>query len=445
MEYTNWEDYDRDIIENWTDLTLQRQNLHLGLRYEINRPPDPFIFPQDTLLDNYELTYRFAEFHYKNLTARIGNFYTMFGRGLVLRTYEDRNLRVDNNLDGLKLIFSDQSYKVQIISGKMRDKYNRRKNTLYGFDSEISPFESIHLGGSFLFQDNPRNEIQQLMAARINLTQDWWDFYAEVAMPDLNQDPSFYLALNLIYEQFAITAEYKDYNRLSFKNFYGTEYNAAPSLTREHAFALLNRHPHFLNLNDERGYQFEGTYFPTDELEILINHSQTFNLDNTSIFQEYYAEIHHYFSENLEYRLAGDWNFDLTTRTENITPIADVTYNLSERDQIHLSYQHQHTKNTIDKSEYDNELLLLEYSHSPFITLALVGEYTNKHKLKNVILERHTWLYGNVTFNFWRNQQLSLLYGSRQEGFVCVGGICRYEPEFKGFEIKLTFLYHIKG
>lgn len=438
LEYTRWQAYDRNILENWSDLTYHRKSLQMGLRYEINRPPDPFIFPQDTLLQNYELTFRFAEVQYKNLSARIGNFYAIFGRGLTLRTYEDRNLRVDNNLDGIKLNFSGQDYKLQLISGKMRDKYNRRKNILYGFDSEVSAFTGFHLGASYLFQDRPENKIGQLLAARMNLSYCWFDFYAETVFPELSQDPSFYLALNLASQQMALSAEYKDYNRLSFQNFFGTEYNAAPSLTREHAFAALNRHPHFLNQNNERGYQLETTYLPTDTWEIILNHSQTFTLAQRSIFEEYYGEIHHLVSEKLEYRLAADWNSDFTTRTENITPLADITYNLSERDQIHFSYQHQHTKNTVDKSEYDNELALLEYSHSPFLTLALVGEYTNKYKLRNVQLDRHTWLYGNVTFNFWRNQQLTVLYGSRQEGFICVGGICRYEPEFEGLEIKLT-------
>ena len=103
MDFTNWEEYDRTILENWTDLTYQNNFFQSGLRYEINRPPDPFIYPIDTLLKEYELTFAYAEFAYKNLTARVGNYYSMFGRGLILRTYEDRNLRVDINFLGAKI------------------------------------------------------------------------------------------------------------------------------------------------------------------------------------------------------------------------------------------------------------------------------------------------------------------------------------------------------
>ena len=139
MEFTKWDKYDRTILENWTDLSYQRNFFQSGLRYEINRPPDPFIYPIDTLLKEYELTFAFAEFAYKNLTARVGNYYSMFGRGLILRTYEDRNLRVDNNIMGAQINMEGAAYKIQTIAGKMRDKYNRRRDWIYGVDGEFNP------------------------------------------------------------------------------------------------------------------------------------------------------------------------------------------------------------------------------------------------------------------------------------------------------------------
>ena len=436
-EFTYWKEYDRNIFEDWFDFSYQKNFLQLGLRYEINHPPDPFIFPKDTLLNEYELTYRYAEFFYKNLTANVGNFYSMFGRGLTLRTYEDRNLRVDNNIEGIKLNLSGSIYKIQGIAGKMRDKYNRREDIIYGIDGEIDITENLLLGESYLYQPEPEDNTSGFWSSRLTFTQDWGDFYGEIVKPDWADNFSYYLALNAAYSKFAATIEYKDYNQMSFKNSYGSEYNAAPSLTREHTFALLNRHPHALNQNDEKGYQVEITYFPSDEWEFLLNFSRTFNHGHKTIFEEYYGEIHHYFGEHIDCRFAGAWTFDFTTNTDNITPIVDLLYDFSPRDQLHFSYQHQHTINKSDKSEYDNELLLLEYSRAPLFSLALVGEYTNKNQVNNVTMDRKYWLYGNLTLNLWTNYQLSILYGSRQEGFICAGGICRYEPEFEGVEIKL--------
>ncbi|MBD3225548.1 MAG: hypothetical protein GF313_12535 [Caldithrix sp.] len=440
-QYTQWDEFDRNIVESWTDLTYQKAQWLVGGRFEVNDPPDPFIFPRDTLVDEYELTYRFVQYRYKRLTARLGNFYTIFGRGLVLRTYEDRNLRVDNNIDGLKLNFTGRSFKLQAIGGKMRDKYNRRPNTVFGFDGEWNAFGDLTVGGSFLRQGESSTDLHNVYAGRLKYSYNRLDFYGEVVKPQWHNALSYYGAINAFFSEMAFTFEVKDYNQLSFRNDYETEYNAAPSLSREHSFALLNRHPHALNLNDEKGYQFEMTYFPATSTQITLNHSQTYSHSNKRIFNEYYGDIHHYFSDKLEGRLAAAYTYDFTTRTENLTPLTDLSYNMTPRDQIHINYQHQHTINTVNKSEYDSELLILEYSRSPYLTAGLVGEYTNQHQLNNIDLDRHTWLYGNITLNFLRNQQLSVLYGSRQEGFVCVGGICRYEPEFEGIEIKLTIRF----
>jgi hypothetical protein len=438
LEFTHWKTDDRNILENWTDVTWQRNFYLVGLRYEINRPPDPFIFPQDSLLAENELTFRFAEFYYKNLTARVGNFYSMFGRGLVFRTYEDRNLRVDNNLDGAKLTLDGSFYKLQTLAGKMRDKYNRRKDLLFGVDLEVNLADNLQVGSNLLRQELPDKISHQIGSFRANYTLDWGEIYGELAKPDWHDQFSYYLALNAAYSKWTVILEYKDYQKISFPNFYGTEYNAAPSLTREHAFALLNRHPHALNLNDEKGYQFELTFNPAERWELLLNHSQTFTHAGNRFFEEYYGELHTRPSEKIDTRAAAAWTFDFATNTENITPLLDTRYHLGDRDELHGSYQHQHTQNKLDLSEFDTELLLLEYSRSPRFSLALVAEYTNKNQLRNVDLNPNYWIYGNVTFSFLNNQQLSILYGSRREGFVCVGGICRYEPEFKGIEIRLV-------
>ena len=34
----------------------------------------------------------------------VGNFYDQFGSGLVFRSYEERNLGIDNAMDGFRLI-----------------------------------------------------------------------------------------------------------------------------------------------------------------------------------------------------------------------------------------------------------------------------------------------------------------------------------------------------
>ena len=439
LEWTDWADYDRQIWENWTDVSYQRNHLQVGARYEINHPPDPFIYPRDSLLQEFDLTFAYAEYYRNQWRVRAGNVYSMFGRGLTLRTYENRNLRVDTNILGGMVEYYHNLFTIKTIGGKIRDKYNRRHDTVYGADVELNPWSSLQLGANYLYQTNPEGRTSHIGAARLNWFWEWGDVYAEVAKPQWHNATSSYIGVSGFVGDVTVLLEYKNYNRLAFTNRYGTTYNAPPALTREHTFTLLNRHPHALNVNDEQGYQVEVTWSPLLRWDMIANHSQTLSQTRQRLFEEYYVESHNYFfNDKLETRGAAAWTFDFTTNTENITTALDPQFELSERDVIHLSWQHQHTKNRFDLSEYDTELFQIEYSRSPYGTLALVGEYTNQYQINTVDMDRHTWLYGLLTLNFWNNQQVQLLYGSRQAGFVCVGGICRYEPEFRGIEVRLV-------
>lgn len=432
----------KNYFTDWADLAFQYNWLKLGARYEINTPPDPYIFDKDSLLDENEFTFLYAQFRVKRFDITLGNFYEMFGRGLTLRTYEDRNLRVDNNLLGVNFAYRGRQLRTKVLAGKMRDKYNRRDQWLQGFDGEYRFKSGLNLGANYLIQENDSTADNHLMSGRASYSRDWWDIYTEIAKPKDYDKVSLYAALNLAFEKINVTLEYKNYDSLSFQNGYATEYNAAPSLSREHTFSLLNRHPHQLNQNDEQGIQAELTYTFNDALEFLLNYSNTFSHQNQKLYEEYYLQAHYDLYQKFDVYGAIAWNEDL--ETQNITPILDASITLSAKDQLHISYQHQHTINTLKikdvyKSEFDNEFVLLEYSRSPWFSAAVVGEWTNEDQLPLWQEgKKNYWLYSTVSFNLWQNQRLSILYGSRKEGFVCVGGVCRFEPEFNGIEIKLT-------
>ncbi len=456
MEYSNWKEYNRNVLENWTDVSFQQDKYAFGLRYEINQPPDPFIFEFDTLLQQEEFTYRYAEVYHKTLTVTIGNFYALFGRGLTLRTYEDRNLRVDNNIDGLKANYYTDLIEITALGGRMRDKYNRRKDRVYGFDGEVNVSDDFKVGTSILRNQLTDNNFTDLRALRASYLIDDFDFYVEFANKTGTDEISGYSSASYSGEIFTALVEYKDYNRLTFANDFGTEYNAPPALTREHTYTLLNRHPHQLNTNNEVGYQIELTTDIIDGFDFLVNSSQTFQVYESNFvdrfstflefkdsdkslksFEEYYAQVSYHLNDDWHFESALGWNADHGTSTESITPIIMGEYMWDDVNEIHLEIQHQHVKSTFDKSEYDDELILVEYTRSPFLNLSLAGEYSNKHKLKNSIEDQSYWIYGQVTLSFLESQQISILYGSRQAGFVCAGGVCRFEPEFEGLEIKL--------
>ena len=80
----------------------------------------------------------------------MGNYYAMFGRGLMLRSYENRDLRHDNNLEGIKGTIDLDGFNLTLLGGTPRGKYERVNDPLHGADGKIAVVEWMTLGGSYL-------------------------------------------------------------------------------------------------------------------------------------------------------------------------------------------------------------------------------------------------------------------------------------------------------
>ena len=67
--------------------------------------------------------YRFARYNdpERGVDVTVGNFYDQFGSGLVFRSYEERNLGIDNAMDGFRLILKPiDGVQAKFIYGKQR-------------------------------------------------------------------------------------------------------------------------------------------------------------------------------------------------------------------------------------------------------------------------------------------------------------------------------------
>jgi len=52
-------------------------------------------------------------------------------------------------------------------------------------------------------------------------------------------------------------------------------------------------------------------------------------------------------------------------------------------------------------------------------------------------IERKFWGFVQVGYKIGYHTDLLVLVGSRQAGNICIGGVCRFEPELRGIEIKM--------
>ena len=219
----------------------------------------------------------FASYSRDKWSVTLGYFYEQFGSGLLLRSWEDRQLGINNAIRGAKVTFSPND-KISITSlyGNQRVGFEVSDGQLIGLDGnfDISSFlsndnTSLQIGISYLGRyetttsNNPDfDPLTHALSGRIQFSKG--NFYADIESVLKNKDALvedglvyddklFYgnaFLLNMGYSKkgFGLTGTLR---RMENMNFYsdrdaaGNTFNEQiinylPSLTKQHDYGLTN-------------------------------------------------------------------------------------------------------------------------------------------------------------------------------------------------------------
>jgi hypothetical protein len=481
LEYSNDINKHLEIFEDWLNLDYHNGILSTGIRFETYEPNDP----SPAISRGKD---RYAEIAYKYIkadigdadeggTLSIGNFYSLFGRGLILKSYEDRNIRVDNNLLGAKLEARYAGITLTALTGMAANSVNVREDILHAADLEYKLLKQLKLGASFA-ANLPDGGVARTSLTSFRILPSIWnfDFYGEYGFkqnkdvrdallhPDTSKvvyypynkkdwktGQAAYGGINFYYDAFAFSGEYKYYDNFTFTSQDGTIfYNTPPSVRKEYTYVLLNRHPSALNQSDEQGYQFQIDYNYSDETNFSVDYGETKTLNYKSYYKrllydnsdarvqlrEFYAQAYHDWSDNLTTIAAFGYNEERDTDTKNVTPILENRFYFDEINTIKLTLEHQQTTVNLTREQYYDDAVSLEYLRSPLFSVSVVSEMqTREPSLDRVI--RKFWNFIQFGYKIGDHTDVSILFGSRQAGNICIGGVCRYEPEFSGVEFKM--------
>ena len=342
---------------------------------------------------------------------------------------------------------------------------------MHAVDLEYRGIKKIKAGISFASNtsENSAKSVNNILGFRIAPNFSFMDIYSEYAIrmnSNLKKEvfnnnrntvgKAFYANLNFYVNNLSILSEVKYYDNFNFTSDDGTiQYNTAPAVIRDYSYVLLNRHPHALNQNNEKGFQIESNYVLNDKTNFTLSYGLTQTVGQKSLYNqvlgiqqnsrnqlnEYYAQIHHYWNSDLKNVFTFGYNEEATTSTKNTTPIVETIYHLDETNTFRIILEHQNTENTITDEKYYSDVVTIEYLSSPDLSISFVGEMkTSEPQSGNI--KRNYWGFIQSSYKLNDYIDMSLLIGSRQAGNICIGGVCRYEPEFEGIELKmLTRLY----
>jgi hypothetical protein len=361
-------------LNTYAQLDYTNGHISAGLRYETYQ----------NVLQGYDSRYNGSGFPYKylrytadNMDVTVGNFYEQFGSGLVLRTYWQPQLGVDNSLDGVRLKYNPyQGVYIKGVIGKQRYYWAEGAGIVRGIDGEININEldtawahhktQIIIGGSFVskYQDTSNSPIYRLPAnvgmgaGRLTINRGGFNFYSEYAYKindpsTINQNlyhPGQALLVRTGYSQkgLAISVSAERIDNMSYKSDRTAvkndlDINYLPALPRDETYQLMAFYPYASQPNGEMGLDGELRFtLPKDSklgghygTEIDIEYSAISSLDTTTVndlattrqgyssnffgigktpyFNNFTVEIKHKFSP--KFRMIAEYAYELYNKS----------------------------------------------------------------------------------------------------------------------------------
>lgn len=277
------------------EIQYRLRNFSAGLRYEFYLDP---MIGTDAQYKGQGISNYYATFMSKQFEITMGSFYEQFGNGLILRTYRDTDLGLDNALNGglIKFMPADGIVMKGLI-GKQRYYWEYGDGIVRGFDTEVSLNDAIsslktgklrvNIGGSLVskYQEEtlylvgadkinfPENVAA--VAGRANLSYGKFGLQGEYAYK--YNDPSAAnqyifragqaLLLTGTYSQkgLGVMVTAKRVDNMSYKSDRTVtgnmlNINYLPATTRQHTYALPAIYPYETQPNGEMAIEGDITY-----------------------------------------------------------------------------------------------------------------------------------------------------------------------------------------
>lgn len=386
-------------------------------------------------LKGFGLPEKYISWTGSQLSVTAGDFYEQFGTGLILRSWEDRALGWNNSIGGGRITFrtKDDIFSAKVLAGMPREYLRYSSNLVAGAQGtltlgdffleasavnryrEVSSWSCsvlsgytlgpVSLQGEYVLKDGGNAQTVQVDYSDGKLSgsltmrrlENMLDPFGMNYIPALNQQQSYLLASLNPYTPFAAREAGGVADIFYRKGKW--KFHANGSLFYSMPFALTGHdRPRMayrdINVDVERRW---NARFKTVVFVSIQENSPTHGQRKATNAQNVFV-------------LDGLYKF---------------SSNVSLRGQLQYLFSQELTK--------DWMAALLELGIAPKWSVFLSDMYNHGDTKEH---------YFEGGFSFSKDSfKVSLSYGHQRAGYVCSGGVCRWQPEYTGGKMSLAYIF----
>lgn len=476
---------------SFLNLNYSSTKINFGVRFENYAP---VLQGYDARYEGSGVPYRYFQFNDEDLSITVGNIYEQFGTGLVLRSYNDWGLGVDNSIDGVSIRYKiHDAIEVKGLIGKQRFYFDQGAGRVRGGDIEVSLNELLDsllghntnysIGGSVVsrYQED-KDPIYNLpenvatFSGRVSISNPNFQFKTEYAYkvndPSFSNNTSYKegqaIFLNAAYfkKGFSVGLNLKRLDNFDFRSdrtATGNDLliNYLPPLTINYTYRLFSLYPYVTQPNGEMGGQFDlqyklkkgsalgGKYGTQLALNYTLIHDiEREEVDDDRLFtssffevgeEQFYNALSLEVSRKMNKKLKLAFTYQYFEANNKVLLLSDAQGTIQGNIGV-VETNFKINKRKAIKVEIQG--LFTGDDNGNWYT-TLVEYYANRHFFISVLddynsgsLEIH-YLSGNIGYKKG-SLRTTLGYGRQREGVLCIGGVCRVVPPTNGLSFSIS-------
>lgn len=433
--------------------------------------------------NEFLLSSKYIQWQDKSFEVLVGDIFDQVGNGLVFRSFEDRQLGLNNSLEGARgIVRLGDFLQVKAMFGRPRLYTEYADSKVAVGDVSLSLSNLLDMEGTMLSVEGSyvnRNESLTedefmdfgalgltdrnvgLYSARVNFARKWLSLRAEyagkgkdVTLPtsiSAEKGSALLGELGINHGSFSLMGTFRRLEHMGTRiSLYGSgtanTLNYLPALTRQYTYMLANLEPYQVSTEGEIGGQIDVNYslrskenryrywnFHANISSFSTLHDwQSATGDKELLWLDINFDVERQWSRKLKTAFLysrQEWNPEHGYAEKNFVSnifVADVTYKFNRKKSLRVEAQYLLS----DDHEGDWVAGLAEFSLAPHWSFFISDMYNLGETDMN-------YYNGGLSYTHSRTRA-QLSFGRNRAGYVCSGGVCRFSPAYTGVNLMLT-------